>query len=239
MFNGLVEEFIIDVYISLRFSVRGVLINRDILNKLKTHLTGELLYIGILPDTLNKLIHIFGILLFSFELLCQLGDFFLHGLQLTLILIKQYTAGGFRDLTEILVLIHRLYQSLQFLNTALIGGQLFTAGCRFFCFALIFDCKKFLPCGFFVINNQLRHHTDIINDQLVNTPLGDIVALARFLAKQSVRCAVIRIVRNGIGCFLDAAPCCTYLHFEATVRTEHQTAKRINIACLSRLAAAD
>ena len=64
MFNGLIKELIIDVNVPLRLAVRGMFVYCDVFYKLQTHLTGKLLNISILFDTLNELVYIFGILLF-------------------------------------------------------------------------------------------------------------------------------------------------------------------------------
>lgn len=93
MFNGLVKELIIDVNVPLRLAVRGMFVYCDIFNKLQTHLTGELLNISILLDTLNEFVYIFGILLFSIEPCCQLCLFLLQCFQLSFILAEQDTAG--------------------------------------------------------------------------------------------------------------------------------------------------
>ena len=125
----------------------------DIFDKLQTHLTGKLLNISILFDTLNELVYIFGILLFSIEPCCQLCLFLLQCFQFSLILAEKDTAGSLRDLTEVLVLIHGLDQALQLRDTLLICCQILAAVCSFFCIALILDRKKSFPCSFFIINN--------------------------------------------------------------------------------------
>ena len=175
MFNRLIKELIIDVNVPLRLAVRGMFVYCDIFNKLQTHLTGKLLNISILLDTLNELVYIFGILLFSIEPCCQLCLFLLQCFQFSLILAEQDTAGSLCDLSEVLILIHGLDQALQLRDTLLIGCEIFTAVRSFFCIALILDRKKSFPCSFFIINNQPCHQADIIDDQLFNAPFGDVV----------------------------------------------------------------
>lgn len=120
MFNRLIKELIIDVNVPLRLAVRGMFVYCDIFDQFQTHLTGKLLNISILFDTLNELVYIFGILLFSIEPCCQLCLFLLQCFQFSLILTEQDTAGSLRDLTEVLVLIHGLDQTLQLRDTLLI-----------------------------------------------------------------------------------------------------------------------
>ena len=57
------KQFVVNMNIPR--SVSGIFINRNIFNKLQTHLTGKLLNIGVLSETAHKFFGFLFVLLYS------------------------------------------------------------------------------------------------------------------------------------------------------------------------------